>query len=398
MKNKTRGVLFSLAMTLLLMSFPALANIVVEAEVQYGQTEARTMLDMINSFRTGSEAWYWNSDNTEKIYVKDLQPLEYDKKLEIAAMQRAAEIALHYSHTRPNGEASFSAMDEAGVEWWSVGENIAAGYESAQSVFVGWQETDDPYSGQGHRRNMLSSSFNRVGFGHVILNGWDYWVQEFARVEETAEDAGNAVDDMVSARITVSEDLITEFTCDSFNPDPLFLNYEETSALPVANCTLLMTEAWPGGSSSVTVHPAWTSTNTSCVTVTETEATGHAVGNAALTASLAGNTLTVPVNVTYAGTLEPDYTLPASLTTLEAEALQGTDASSVLIPVSLQEIGSKAFSSCASLAQITFMSDEVVIADDAFENCPNPIIFFCREGSSAESFAAVHGITTVRIL
>ena len=35
--------------------------------VKYGQTEARTMLDMINKFRMGNDAWYWDEDNTQKI-------------------------------------------------------------------------------------------------------------------------------------------------------------------------------------------------------------------------------------------------------------------------------------------------------------------------------------------
>ena len=32
----------------------------------FRQTTARGMLSMINSFRTGSEAWYWNSDNSTR--------------------------------------------------------------------------------------------------------------------------------------------------------------------------------------------------------------------------------------------------------------------------------------------------------------------------------------------
>ena len=29
----------------------------------YGQSEARSMLSEVNSFRTGSDAWYWDEDN-----------------------------------------------------------------------------------------------------------------------------------------------------------------------------------------------------------------------------------------------------------------------------------------------------------------------------------------------
>ena len=49
----------------------------VYVNVTYGQTEARSMLDMVNEFRTGDEAWAWNEDNSEKVYYTDLDELGY---------------------------------------------------------------------------------------------------------------------------------------------------------------------------------------------------------------------------------------------------------------------------------------------------------------------------------
>ncbi len=140
------------------------------------QEDSRTMLESINEFRTGDEAWAWNSSNTEKIYYTGLDELEYDYGLEAAAMKRAAEIAVMYSHTRPNGESCFTAYPG---EPLACGENIAAGFKTADGVFYGWREDNYAYSGQGHRRNMLSSNFRYVGIGHVFYGGYDYWVQEF---------------------------------------------------------------------------------------------------------------------------------------------------------------------------------------------------------------------------
>lgn len=40
-----------------------------------------------------------------------LDPLTYDYELERIAMQRAMEIAIYYSHTRPNGTACFTPSD-----------------------------------------------------------------------------------------------------------------------------------------------------------------------------------------------------------------------------------------------------------------------------------------------
>ena len=39
---------------------------------QYYQTDARSMLNMINKFRQGENAWYWNSNDSEKIWLNGL--------------------------------------------------------------------------------------------------------------------------------------------------------------------------------------------------------------------------------------------------------------------------------------------------------------------------------------
>ena len=102
----------------------------VQMTVLFGQTEARRMLDMINGFRTGDEAYYWNSSNTEQVASKG-EPLAYSYALEEIAMQRAAECALSFSHTRPDGTRCFSATAADGTR--SYGENIAAGSSTAAS-------------------------------------------------------------------------------------------------------------------------------------------------------------------------------------------------------------------------------------------------------------------------
>lgn len=50
----------------------------VGIDLQYGQTEARKMLQMINAFRTSpSDAWFWQEDNVNKT-IFNTQP---DQKL-----------------------------------------------------------------------------------------------------------------------------------------------------------------------------------------------------------------------------------------------------------------------------------------------------------------------------
>ncbi len=145
---------------------------------QYRQTEARSILGMLNDFRTGDQAWYWNSDNeTITSYPPGtLGTLTYDYDLEQIAMQRAAELTIVFSHTRPDNTLCFTATANG---TGSCGENIAAGFDSAEEVFFAWREDEDDFSGQGHRRNMLNGSFTSVGLACFDCQGWKYWVQEF---------------------------------------------------------------------------------------------------------------------------------------------------------------------------------------------------------------------------
>lgn len=177
----------------------------VKIKVTYGQTEARAMLADINAFRTSeTDAWCWDmSDNTKQPCLTT--ELEYDYELERVAMQRAAEIALSYDHTRPNGKACFTAYPSG---YRGMGENIAAGYASAAEVFDGWKEENESYAGQGHRRNMLSAKFKAVGIGHVVYQGCHYWVQEFGdRVKNGA--ASGANDDTQIVDVDVASSYIT---------------------------------------------------------------------------------------------------------------------------------------------------------------------------------------------
>ena len=118
----------------------------------YGQSEARQMLGLINDFRTDGTAWLWDENSPTKTENIRVDELTYDYKLEEIAMQRAMEIAIYNSHTRPNGESCYT-LNTVGQ---AKAENIAAGYRTYEEVFIGWREDNEDYDGQGHRRNILS--------------------------------------------------------------------------------------------------------------------------------------------------------------------------------------------------------------------------------------------------
>ena len=214
MRKKYRSRQICSVLMILMIIFTSLPLGVMEAEaatppvkikVTYGQTEARAMLADINAFRTSkTDAWCWDkSDSTKQPCLTT--ELEYDYELERVAMQRAAEIALSYDHTRPNGKECFTAYPSG---YMRKGENIAAGYGSAAEVFDGWKEENESYAGQGHRRNMLSDKFKAVGIGHVVYQGCHYWVQEFGdRVMNGA--ASGANDDTQIVDVDVASSYIT---------------------------------------------------------------------------------------------------------------------------------------------------------------------------------------------
>lgn len=136
----------------------------------------------MNAFRTEDGVWYWNSDDTTKSVfntndTNQLKPLIIDSALEETAKTRAKEMALNgtLSHTRPDGSDCWTAYPS-----YASGENIAYTYStSCEYVTDLWKETTYQYSGQGHRRNMLSTRSNAIGIAGYKLNGKIWWVQSF---------------------------------------------------------------------------------------------------------------------------------------------------------------------------------------------------------------------------
>lgn len=205
----------------------------------YGQSEARQMLGLINDFRTGGTAWLWDENSPTKTENIRVDELTYDYKLEEIAMQRAMEIAVYYSHTRPNGEDCFT-LNTVGQ---AKAENIAAGYRTYEEVFIGWREDNEDYEGQGHRRNMLSDKYNAIGIGHVVYNGTHYWVQEFSSEIQNSTEISPA-DEEQTVSVDILSSNITEKNIE-IAPDSCSVEYGKTVALPSAQAQIKTKEGWP---------------------------------------------------------------------------------------------------------------------------------------------------------
>lgn len=261
----------------------------VSISVQYGQTEARTILNMINEMRTSStDAWYWKQDDTTKTYCTNLQPLQYDYDLEKAAMQRAAEIAIIYSHTRPNNKDTFSAFYENSVYYTYAGENIAAGYGTADSVNDGWREDNELYAGQGHRRNMLNSKFNCVGIGHVYYNGFHYWVENFAYRDKVNTTPVSADNTETTLTIPVATSKISNFNI-TFDKDEYSLKTGESTSISVSDPAISVFGHWGSRFVFVTDTPDLTIADSTVATLSGT-ITGISEGDTTISASLYGLT------------------------------------------------------------------------------------------------------------
>ncbi len=194
--KKWIGLLVSLLMVLSV-CMPAYAqeneNMDVKTTITYGQSEALSMLKMMNDWRNAG-TWYYQEDGS-KADTGALPSLSYDDELESIAMTRAKQIAIFFEHQQPDGQDIFALSNRL------HGENIAAGTGiNAAEAFEMWKEEDQPFDGQGHRRNMLATDFQSVGIGHVTINGVDCWVQDFSAFPSQSEMKSAARDDIVMQR------------------------------------------------------------------------------------------------------------------------------------------------------------------------------------------------------
>lgn len=105
-----------------------------------------------------------------------VQPLKYNKALQDAAMLRAKEISVKFSHTRPNGTDSSTVGKDVGAGG-ICGENIAMGQDSPETVVTDWLNSP------GHRIPMMRNANQYMGVGfYKAANGIYYWVQEFTEM------------------------------------------------------------------------------------------------------------------------------------------------------------------------------------------------------------------------
>lgn len=120
---------------------------------------ASDVLDLVNLERTS----------------RGFDPVVEDDAAAEAAFGHANDMAVRgfFDHVNPNGEDPGDRLDRAGASSFGWGENIAQGQPTPSDVMDAWM------SSSGHRTNILSPSFGRLGVGVRLTSGGPYWVQDF---------------------------------------------------------------------------------------------------------------------------------------------------------------------------------------------------------------------------
>lgn len=77
----------------------------------------------------------------------------------------------YFSHTSPVYGSPFDMIKNFGLSYRTAGENIAKGQRTPKDVVNAWMNSS------GHRKNILNSSFKKIGVGYV--EGGNYWTQMF---------------------------------------------------------------------------------------------------------------------------------------------------------------------------------------------------------------------------
>lgn len=106
-----------------------------------------------------------------------LPALKLDAAISNVARIKSKDMAdnNYFAHQSPTYGSAGDMLSKFGIKWSAWGENIASGQKTPESVVTAWMNSS------GHRANILSSNYSRIGVGYVTnSNGTSYWTQMFA--------------------------------------------------------------------------------------------------------------------------------------------------------------------------------------------------------------------------
>jgi uncharacterized protein YkwD len=106
--------------------------------------------------------------------------LTINARLGVAAYGHSRDMAdnNYFSHDSRDGRSMVDRINATGYVWSTVGENIAAGYGSVQSVVSGWMASD------GHCANVMNPRFTEFAMACARNDASQYrtyWTQNLGR-------------------------------------------------------------------------------------------------------------------------------------------------------------------------------------------------------------------------
>ena len=115
------------------------------------------VVDLVNAKRKaaglGTLKLNWELSRVARIKAQDMKDKNY------------------FDHTSPTYGSPFNMIRNFNISFQTAGENIARGQKTPQAVVDAW------WNSEGHRKNMMNSSFTQIGVGYVASG--NYWVQMF---------------------------------------------------------------------------------------------------------------------------------------------------------------------------------------------------------------------------
>ncbi len=296
----------------------------ISFHVQYGQTDARKMADMVNELRAqnGKTA------------------ITYDYNLEKVAMQRAAEIAVMYNkgedaqtHYRPDGATYKQTLSDFGFNVSPrgilYGENILFGTQDSMKLDGAFGK----FSGDEDNTTQMLGNYTIMGIGHVkIEEKTDFWVQIFA-TRGTPGSFTDPVDGDTVVSVKVDPAFVTDVSVTYAYGDHS-VGTGDTVAVPVYIPKIRV--AGSEMEDSLELVPLSFDSNDGFVMASGSTMTGLQQGSGTISANLLGRTFSYSVTVTSgsgSGTYVPPTAAPTTIPTTEPTVVPTTAPTTTPEPV-----------------------------------------------------------------
>jgi uncharacterized protein YkwD len=102
--------------------------------------------------------------------LNGLTPLEFSEKISSVSRNHSRDMAErnYFSHHSPEGTTPGERLTTSEIKWLACGENICAGYNLIFDFNNAW------YNSEGHRKIMLTPSYNYIGVGIYYKSDSEY--------------------------------------------------------------------------------------------------------------------------------------------------------------------------------------------------------------------------------